>query len=87
MKITSVRINRECNQWRPNDGVMVLGIVSVVFDSGFVVSHIRVLEDARTRLRRVVMPSRKTEQGYRDVAYPIDDSLREHIRREVLAAL
>ena len=78
MEITDVKI-RKINQ----EGKMK-AIVSVTFDSAFVVHDIKVIEAAGKLF--VAMPSRKTAEGeYKDVAHPINADARENIQERVIA--
>lgn len=88
MRITSVRVNRQIEPHnKTSDGSRLLAFASIVFDGVLVVSHIRVVVTPEGR-RMVAMPSRATPSGaYKDVAYPLTDSLREEIRTEVLEAV
>jgi stage V sporulation protein G len=88
VRITSVRVNRSIEHREvPRDGSRLLAFASIVLDNIFVVSHIRVVLTPEGR-RMVAMPSRATPTGnYKDVAYPLTDSLREQIRGKVLEAV
>ncbi len=78
MEITDIKI-RKINQ----EGKMK-AIVSVTFDSAFVVHDIKVIE-AQGKLF-VAMPSRKTSEGeYKDVAHPINAEAREAIQKKIIA--
>ena len=77
MEITDVKI-RKINQ----EGKM-RAIVSVTFESEFVVHDIKVIEAAGKLF--VAMPSRKTADGeYKDVAHPINAEAREKLHKRVL---
>jgi len=77
VEITDVKI-RKINQ----EGKM-RAIVSVTFDSAFVVHDIKVIEASGKLF--VAMPSRKTADGeYKDVAHPINAEARENLHRKVI---
>ncbi len=77
MEITDVKI-RKINQ----EGKM-RAIVSVTFDSAFVVHDIKVIEAAGKLF--VAMPSRKAADGeYKDVAHPINAEARAALHTRVL---
>ena len=80
VEITDIKI-RKINQ----EGKMK-AIVSVTFDSAFVVHDIKVIE-AQGKLF-VAMPSRKTSEGeYKDVAHPINAEAREAIQKKIILYL
>ena len=77
MEITDVRV-RKLNK----EGKMK-AVVSVTFDNEFVVHDIKVIE--REQGLFIAMPSRKTAEGeFRDVAHPINASVRERVQASVL---
>ena len=77
MEITDVRV-RKLNK----EGKMK-AVVSVTFDNEFVVHDIKVIE--REQGLFIAMPSRKTTEGeFRDVAHPINASVREKVQASVL---
>jgi stage V sporulation protein G len=77
MDITDVRI-RKVNR----EGKMK-AIVSVTFDNEFVVHDIKVIEGDKGLF--IAMPSRKTLDGeFRDIAHPINSSVRQRIQDAVL---
>ena len=81
MQITDVRV-------RKMDGAVdnkVKAVVSVVFDSMFVVHDLRVIEGTNGVF--VAMPRKKTAEGeYKDQAHPITAEAREMIQKAVLQA-
>ncbi len=77
MEITDVRV-RKINK----EGKMK-AVVSVTFDNEFVVHDIKVIE--REQGLFIAMPSRKTAEGeFRDVAHPINATVREKVQTSVL---
>ncbi|MCH4890633.1 septation protein SpoVG [Acidaminobacter sp. JC074] len=79
MKITDVRIRKI-----KTDGKMK-AVVSVTFDEAFVVHDIKIIEGQNGLF--VAMPSRKVGEGdYRDIAHPINSSMRQEIQREIFDA-
>lgn len=77
MNITDVRI-RKVNQ----EGKMK-AVVSVTFDSEFVIHDIKVIEGENGLF--IAMPSRKTASGeFRDIAHPINSSAREILQTSIL---
>jgi stage V sporulation protein G len=81
MQVTDVRV-------RKIDGAVdnkVKAIVSVVFDSMFVVHELKVIEGTNGVF--VAMPRRKTAEGeFKDQAHPITAEARELIHKAVLQA-
>ena len=79
MNVTDVRV-RKINQ----DGKMK-AIVSITLDESFVIHDVKVVEGQNGLF--VAMPSRRTPEGeYRDIAHPINSSVREIILNAVLEA-
>lgn len=79
MNVTDVRV-RKINQ----DGKMK-AIVSITIDESFVIHDVKVVEGQNGLF--VAMPSRRTPEGeYRDIAHPINSSVREVIQNAVLEA-
>jgi len=79
MKITDVRIRKI-----KTDGKMK-AVVSVTFDEAFVVHDIKIIEGQNGLF--VAMPSRKVGEGdYRDIAHPINSSMRQEIQKEIFDA-
>lgn len=56
--------------------------VSVTFDNSFVVHDLKVMENEKGLY--VVMPSRKTPEGYRDIAHPVTSEARQQIQETVI---
>jgi DNA-binding cell septation regulator SpoVG len=86
MRVTAVRIRLPGGQAVAGDpGVRLLAYATVELDAALVLSHLRVLVNGHGR-RVVEMPSRPSGVGrYVDVAYPITEDLRTHLREQVLA--
>lgn len=79
MKITDVRIRK-----LKDDGKMK-AVVSVTFDEAFVVHDIKIIEGQNGLF--VAMPSRKVgEADYRDIAHPINSSMRSEIQNVIFEA-
>lgn len=79
MEVTDVRLRRV-----QTDGRM-RAIASITLDNEFVVHDIRVI-DGNSGLF-VAMPSKRTADGeFRDIAHPINQSMRGKIQETVLAA-
>ena len=78
MNITDIRVRRITAEGRMKP------VVSVTFDDAFVVHDIKVIE-GQDRLF-IAMPSRKTSEGeFKDIAHPINVSMREALQQAVLA--
>ena len=60
-------------------------VVTVTMDNQFMIHDIRVVETDTGRLF-VAMPSRRTNNGYRDIAHPITQEARDMIDEAVLTA-
>lgn len=77
MNITDVRI-RKVNQ----DGKMK-AVVSITFDDSFVIHDIKLIEGENGLF--IAMPSKKTTKGeFKDIAHPINSSVRDAIQKCVL---
>lgn len=77
MQITDVRIRKISTEGK------MKAIVSVTFDSEFVVHDIKVIEGQNGLF--IAMPSRKTPDGeFKDIAHPINTSTREKIQAAIL---
>ncbi|MCE1229167.1 MAG: SpoVG family protein [Firmicutes bacterium] len=58
---------------------------SIVIEDGFLVGDLRVLEGEEGYF--VTMPSKRKRDGsYKDIAFPLNNEVREHIERKVLLA-
>lgn len=78
MEITDIKIRKLNAEGR------MKAVVSVTFDNEFVVHDIKVIEG--TDKLFVAMPSRKTPEGdYRDIAHPINVSMRERLQNEIIS--
>ena len=78
MEITGIRV-RKIN----SDGRMK-AVVSVTFDSAFVVHDIKVIEGQDKLF--VAMPSRKTPDGeFKDIAHPINAEMRELLQNAIIS--
>ena len=79
MNITDVRVRKVDKEGK------MKAVVSITLDSEFVVHDIKVIEGEKGLF--IAMPSRKTQDGeYRDIAHPINSSVRERWQREILKA-
>ena len=79
MKVTDVRLRRVDTEGR------MRAIASITFEEAFVVHDIRVI-DGNDGLF-VAMPSKRTPDGeFRDVAHPINSTMRLIVQDAVLAA-
>jgi stage V sporulation protein G len=79
MNITDVRIRK-----LKDDGKMK-AVVSVTFDEAFVVHDIKIIEGQNGLF--VAMPSRKVgEADYRDIADPINSTMRSEIQSVIIEA-
>lgn len=79
MNITDVRIRK-----LKDDGKMK-AVVSVTFDEAFVVHDIKIIEGQNGLF--VAMPSRKVgEADYRDIAHPINSTMRSEIQSVIFEA-
>jgi stage V sporulation protein G len=79
MTVTDVRIRKINTEGR------MKAIVSITFDDEFVVHDVRVVEGNNGLF--VAMPSRKTPDGeFRDIAHPINSTMRERVQAAVLEA-
>lgn len=79
MNITDVRIRK-----LKDDGKMK-AVVSVTFDEAFVVHDIKIIEGQNGLF--VAMPSRKVgDADYRDIAHPINSSMRTEIQNTIFEA-
>jgi stage V sporulation protein G len=77
MQITDVRVRR-----LTADGKMK-AVVSITIDNEFAVHDIKVIEGEGGLF--VAMPSRKTaDDEYRDIAHPINSSVREYVQTKIL---
>ncbi len=77
MEITDVRV-RKINK----EGKMK-AVVSITFDSNFVVHDIKIIEGEKGLF--IAMPSRKAGDGeYRDIAHPINSETRQRIQDIIL---
>ncbi|MDD3652653.1 MAG: septation regulator SpoVG [Desulfotomaculaceae bacterium] len=79
MEVTDVRVRKVLMEGR------MKAIVSVTLDDSFVIHDVKVVEGHNGLF--VAMPSRKTPDGeFRDIAHPINSSVREQIQSAVLCA-
>lgn len=79
MKITDVRVRKLSDEGK------MRGIVSVTFDDAFVVHDIKIIEGQNGLF--IAMPSRKiNETEFRDVAHPINSSMRSDLQEHILKA-
>ena len=79
MTITDVRVRKIASEGK------MKAIVSVTFDSEFVVHDIKVIEGQNGLF--IAMPSRKTPDGeFKDIAHPINTETRERIQGAILEA-
>ena len=79
MKITDVRVRKM------TDGGKLKGVASITFDDEFVVHDIKIIEGEKGLF--AAMPSRKAgDEGYRDIAHPINSATRDSIQKIILEA-
>ena len=77
MRITDVRIRKIASEGK------MKAIVSVTFESEFVVHDIKVIEGQNGLF--IAMPSRKTPDGeFKDIAHPINTEARETLQNAIL---
>ncbi|MGI6710224.1 MAG: septation regulator SpoVG [Bacilli bacterium] len=77
MQITDVRMRKVDN------GSRLKAVATITFDNVFVVHELRVIEGTNGLF--VAMPNRKNNKGlFKDIAHPIEKSMREEIERVVL---
>jgi len=80
MQITDVRLKKLDGE----DG-KVKAIASITFDNVFVVHGLRIIQGTENLF--VVMPSKKTPSGeFKDIAHPLEQSMRDEIESKVLDA-
>ena len=78
MEITDIRVRKINSEGR------MKAVVSVTFDSAFVVHDIKVIEGQEKLF--VAMPSRKTPDGeFKDIAHPINPDMRESLQNSIIA--
>ena len=78
MKITDVRLRRT-----ESEDSRMKALVSITFDDAFVVHDIRVIEGNNGLF--VAMPSKRTPDGeFRDIAHPINSSMRQQIQEMIM---
>lgn len=79
MNITDVRVRKISKEGK------MKAVVSVTIDDEFVVHDIKVIEGDKGLF--IAMPSRRSSDGeYRDVAHPINTSIRERLQAVILEA-
>lgn len=77
MEITDIRIKKIASEGK------MKAVVSVTFDNAFVVHDIKIIEGQDKLF--TAMPSRKTpENGFKDIAHPINSQMRELLETEIL---
>ncbi|MDD3381976.1 MAG: septation regulator SpoVG [Bacilli bacterium] len=77
MQITDVRMRKVDN------GSRLKAVATITFDNVFVVHELRVIEGTNGLF--VAMPNRKNNKGlFKDIAHPIEKSMREEIEQIVL---
>ena len=79
MKITDVRVRIV-----KKDDSKLKAVASVTFDDCFVIHDIKIIEGSDGPF--IAMPSRKTNDEYKDIAHPIKQETREEIIKAILAA-
>ena len=78
MQVTSVTVRKI-----EKEGSRMRGIASILLDDSFAVHDIRIIEGDNGLF--IAMPSRKTATGgYRDIAHPINQDVRDRITKAVL---
>lgn len=79
MKITNVQVNKVENPNAPK----MKGFATITIEDCFVVKDIRILESDKGLW--VAMPSRgNKEEGYYDIAFPINQDTRDLIQNAIL---
>ncbi len=79
MNITDVRLRKVEGE------NSIKAIASITFDEIFVVHGLRVIQGENSLF--VVMPSKKTPTGeFKDIAHPLQQSMRDEISKKVLEA-
>ncbi len=77
MEITDIRVRKINAEGR------MKAVVSVTFDSAFVVHDIKVIEGQDKLF--VAMPSRKTPDGdFKDIAHPINIEMRASLQKAII---
>ena len=77
MQITDVRVRKITKEGK------MKAIVSITLDNEFVVHDIKVIEGEKGLF--IAMPSKKATDGeYRDIAHPINSSMREMLQKTIL---
>ena len=80
MEITSVNVRKI-----EKEGSRMKGLASVLLDDSFAVHDIRIIEGDNGLF--IAMPSRKTTAGgYRDIAHPINPSVRKMFEDKIIEA-
>lgn len=80
MKITSVSVRKV-----EKEDSRMKGIASVTLDDSFVIHDIRIIEGDEGLF--IAMPSRKTATGgYRDIAHPINQEVRQLFEETIFEA-
>ena len=80
MKITSVNVRKI-----EKEGSRMKGIASVLLDDSFAIHDIRIIEGDNGLF--IAMPSRKTATGgYRDIAHPINQEVRQLFEETIINA-
>jgi stage V sporulation protein G len=80
MKITSVSVRKV-----EKEDSRMKGIASVTLDDSFVIHDIRIIEGDEGLF--IAMPSRKTATGgYRDIAHPINQEVRQMFEETIFEA-
>lgn len=76
MQITDVTVRRL------SDAGKLKGVATVTFDNEFVVRDIKIIEGESSLF--IAMPSVRTSSGgFRDIAHPITNTLRERLEKAV----
>jgi len=79
LRVTDVRIKKINTEGK------MKAVVSVTFDDAFVVHDIKIIEGQDKLF--TAMPSKKTpDNEFKDIAHPINRSMREELERIILAA-
>ena len=78
MQVTSVSVRKI-----EKEGSRMKGIASILLDDAFAVHDIRIIQGDNGLF--IAMPSRKTATGgYRDIAHPINQEVRDKLTKAVL---
>ncbi len=78
MKITNVRVNEVSGR----EDSRLLAVASIVIDDEIAIHGIKIINGEKGIF--VAMPSKRTPDGFSDIAHPINSTAREIIHKAVL---